>query len=95
MPVLPFLRSDEICRAFVASVQTQTRPLKLQGTGAEVLLAMGVKLGDDILLNVREAGQDQDGKTYFCEDAETVMIGLGSVTDDVQAVARHLRSQGK
>ncbi len=34
-------------------------------------------------------------KTYFCEDAETVMIGLGSVTDDVQAVARYLRSQGK
>ncbi|MDE2183242.1 MAG: 2-oxoacid:acceptor oxidoreductase family protein [Alphaproteobacteria bacterium] len=34
-------------------------------------------------------------KTYFCEDAETVMIGLGSVTDDAQAVARYLRSQGK
>ncbi|WP_293811516.1 RT0821/Lpp0805 family surface protein [uncultured Bosea sp.] len=28
----PFLRSDEICRAFIASVQTQTRPIKLQGT---------------------------------------------------------------
>ena len=28
----PFLRSDEICRAFIASVQTQSRPLKLQGT---------------------------------------------------------------
>lgn len=28
----PFLRADEICRAFIASVQTQTRPLKLQGT---------------------------------------------------------------
>lgn len=27
----PFLRSDEICRAFVASVQTQARPAKLQG----------------------------------------------------------------
>jgi pyruvate-ferredoxin/flavodoxin oxidoreductase len=34
-------------------------------------------------------------KTYFCDDAETVMIGLGSVTDDVQAVAKYLRSQGK
>ena len=34
-------------------------------------------------------------KTYMCDDAETVMIGLGSVTDDVQAVAKHLRSQGK
>ncbi len=34
-------------------------------------------------------------KTYMCEDAETVMIGLGSVTDDAQAVAAHLRSQGK
>lgn len=27
----PFLRSDEICRAFVAAVQTQTKPAKLQG----------------------------------------------------------------
>lgn len=27
----PFLRSDEICRAFIASVQTQTKPAKLQG----------------------------------------------------------------
>ena len=34
-------------------------------------------------------------KTFMCEDAETVMIGLGSVTDDVQAVATYLRSQGK
>ena len=28
----PFLRADEICRAFIASVQTQVRPVKLQGT---------------------------------------------------------------
>ena len=33
--------------------------------------------------------------TYMCDDAETVMIGLGSVTDDVQAVAAYLRGQGK
>src|SRR5271166_1504777 len=33
--------------------------------------------------------------TYMCDDAETVMLGLGSVTDDAQAVAAHLRSQGK
>lgn len=39
--------------------------LTLQGLGAEVLLALGVTLGDDILLNVREAGQDQDGNTWF------------------------------
>src|SRR5450830_2165131 len=39
--------------------------LTLQGMGPEIMLALGVKLGDDILLNVREAGQDQDGKTYF------------------------------
>jgi P2 family phage contractile tail tube protein len=39
--------------------------LILQGAGAEVMLALGVKLGDDILLNVREAGQDQDGNTWF------------------------------
>ncbi|WP_460117499.1 phage major tail tube protein [Pseudomonas sp. S2_C03] len=39
--------------------------LALQGMGPEVMLALGVKLGDDILLNVREAGQDQDGNTWF------------------------------
>ncbi|AKA84892.1 phage major tail tube protein [Pseudomonas synxantha] len=39
--------------------------LVLQGAGPEIMLALGVRMGDDILLNVREAGQDQDGKTYF------------------------------
>ena len=34
-------------------------------------------------------------KTYFCDDAETVVIGLGSVTDDAQAVVKYLRGQGK
>jgi P2 family phage contractile tail tube protein len=47
------------------SAKALNAQIKLQGTGAEVLLAMGVKLGDDILLNVREAGQDQDGNTWF------------------------------
>jgi len=32
---------------------------------------------------------------FMCEDAETVMVGLGSVCDDVEAVVSHLRSQGK
>ena len=32
--------------------------------------------------------------TYQCEDAEVVMVGLGSVTDDVQAVLPYLRAQG-
>jgi pyruvate-ferredoxin/flavodoxin oxidoreductase len=32
--------------------------------------------------------------TYDCEDADYVMIGLGSVTDDVRAVLPHLREQG-
>ncbi|SFC58090.1 2-oxoacid:acceptor oxidoreductase family protein [Tropicimonas isoalkanivorans] len=34
-------------------------------------------------------------KTYRCEDAETVLVGLGSVTDDAEAVAAYLRRQGK
>ena len=34
-------------------------------------------------------------KTYMCDDAESVMLGLGSVTDDAQAVAKYLRGQGK
>ena len=33
--------------------------------------------------------------TFMCEDAEYVMVGLGSVTDDAEAVATHLRAQGK
>ncbi|WP_299439617.1 2-oxoacid:acceptor oxidoreductase family protein [uncultured Rhodospira sp.] len=33
--------------------------------------------------------------TYRCEDAETVLIGLGSVTQDVEAVVDHLRQQGR
>ena len=32
--------------------------------------------------------------TYDCDDADVVMIGLGSVGDDVRAVLPHLRSQG-
>ena len=34
-------------------------------------------------------------KTFECDDAETVVIGLGSVTDDAEAVAAYLRRQGK
>jgi len=33
--------------------------------------------------------------TFMCDDAQTVMVGLGSVTDDVEAVVSHLRGQGK
>ncbi|MBC3208846.1 MULTISPECIES: phage major tail tube protein [Pseudomonas] len=54
--------------------------LKLQGMGAEVMLALGVKLGDDILLNVREAGQDQDGNTWFTY--HTVGGKLKSLAED-------------
>lgn len=32
--------------------------------------------------------------TVMCEDADYVMVGLGSVTDDVEAVLPYLRSQG-
>ena len=33
-------------------------------------------------------------QTVMCEDADVVMIGLGSVTEDVEAVLPHLRAQG-
>ncbi|MEI7611712.1 MAG: 2-oxoacid:acceptor oxidoreductase family protein [Betaproteobacteria bacterium] len=33
--------------------------------------------------------------TFMCDDADTVMVGLGSVSDDVEAVVTYLRSQGK
>jgi pyruvate-ferredoxin/flavodoxin oxidoreductase len=32
---------------------------------------------------------------YRCDDAETVLVGLGSVTQDVEAVVDHLRKQGR
>ncbi|MDR1275340.1 MAG: 2-oxoacid:acceptor oxidoreductase family protein [Candidatus Accumulibacter sp.] len=33
-------------------------------------------------------------RAFMCDDAETIMIGLGSVTDDVEAVVTYLRGQG-
>ena len=33
--------------------------------------------------------------TFMCDDADTVMVGLGSVTDDVEAVVTYLRSKGQ
>lgn len=39
--------------------------LTLQGIGLPIMLAIGVSIGDDILLQVREGGEDQDGNTYF------------------------------
>lgn len=33
-------------------------------------------------------------QTYSCDDADLVMVGMGSVTDDVRAVLPYLRSQG-
>jgi pyruvate-ferredoxin/flavodoxin oxidoreductase len=37
----------------------------------------------------------QPVETFLCDDAEYVMVGLGSVTDDAEAVATHLRANGK
>ena len=34
-------------------------------------------------------------QTFMAEDAEHVIVGLGSVTDDAEATATYLRSQGK
>ena len=33
-------------------------------------------------------------RTNMCEDAEVILVGLGSITQDVQAVLPHLRRQG-
>ncbi len=58
----------------------------------------------DVPRFVREAMQEYTAltgrdyapiKTFLCEDAETVLIGLGSVTDDAEAVASYLRRQGR
>jgi pyruvate-ferredoxin/flavodoxin oxidoreductase len=34
-------------------------------------------------------------ETFLCDDADYVVVGLGSVTDDAEAVATHLRAEGK
>ena len=34
-------------------------------------------------------------RSYQCDDAETVLVGLGSITDDAEAVAAYLRRQGR
>ena len=53
---------------------------------------------------VREAMREYAGltgrehrpvQTFMCDDAECVVVGLGSVTDDAEAVAAHLRKQGR
>ena len=54
-----------IAEEMAKSAKVLNAKLVLQGAGPETMLALGVRLGEDILLNVREAGQDQDGKTYF------------------------------
>lgn len=38
--------------------------LQLQGVGLPIMLALGVSIGDDILLQVREGGKDIEGNTY-------------------------------
>ncbi|TCL03383.1 2-oxoacid:acceptor oxidoreductase family protein [Sodalis ligni] len=37
----------------------------------------------------------QPVQTFMCEDAEDVMVALGSVTDDIEAVVAYLRRQGQ
>ncbi|MBV8047033.1 MAG: 2-oxoacid:acceptor oxidoreductase family protein, partial [Paludibacterium sp.] len=34
-------------------------------------------------------------QTFHCDDADYVMVGLGSVTEDVEAVVAHLRAKGE
>ena len=42
-----------------------TGKLTLQGVGLPIMLALGVEVGDDILLTVQEAGVDQDDNEWF------------------------------
>ncbi|MDB6446135.1 hypothetical protein SAMN03159507_04525 [Pseudomonas sp. NFACC32-1] len=53
-----------IAEEMAKSGKALTAKLSLQGVGPQIMLALGVSVGDDILLNVREAGQDQDGNTW-------------------------------
>lgn len=42
-----------------------TGKLTLQGIGLPIMLALGLEVGDDILLTVQEAGVDQDDVEWF------------------------------
>lgn len=46
------------------ALKVLTSKLTLQGVGLPIMLALGVSIGDDILLQVREGGKDQEGKAY-------------------------------
>ena len=63
--VEPMTGGRFIVEEMVKSGKVLGAKLVLQGAGPEIMLALGVKMGEDILLNVREAGQDQDGNTWF------------------------------
>ena len=63
-----------------------------------------VHFAADVPRFVREAMADYAGLTgrayapvmpYRCEDAETAIVGLGSVACDLEAVVDHLRTQGR
>lgn len=54
-----------IAEEMAKGAKALTAKLTLQGAGAPIMLALGVSGDSDILLNVREAGQDQDGNTWF------------------------------
>ena len=69
-----------IVEEMVKGAKALTAKLTLQGVGPEIMLALGVSVGDDILLNVREAGQDQDGNTWFTY--HTVGGKLKSLAED-------------
>lgn len=54
-----------ITEEMAVGMQKLTAKLSLQGLGAPIFLALGVSGGDDILLQVREAGVDQDNNEWW------------------------------
>jgi len=54
-----------VAEEMATGLKALTAKLTLQGIGLPIMTALGVSGGDDVMLTVREAGEDQDGNEWF------------------------------
>lgn len=54
-----------IAEEMATGMKVLTAKITLQGVGLPIMTALGLSPGDDILLNVREAGVDQEDNEWF------------------------------
>lgn len=54
-----------VAEEMATGLKALSAKLTLQGIGLAIMTALGVSGGDDIMLTVQEAGEDQDGNEWF------------------------------